>query len=55
MNNQNFNTIDPTQANIPEAADVRKVYFEDDRLPNGEHDKAVKAFLISDAFGEEKK
>lgn len=50
MNNPNFTTIDPTQANIPEAAVVQKVHSENDRLPNGEHDKAVKAFLVSDGI-----
>lgn len=50
MNNPNFTTIDPTQANVSEAAVVQKVHSEDDRLPNGEHDKAVKAFLVSDGI-----
>ncbi len=50
MNNPNFNTIDPNQSNIPEAVVVQKVHSEDDRLPNGEHDKAVKAFLVADGI-----
>lgn len=50
MNNPNFNTIDPLSANIPETAVIQKVHSDDDRLPNGEHDKAVKAFLVSDGI-----
>jgi hypothetical protein len=45
-----LNTIDPNQNNIPETAIIQKVASENDRLPNGEHDKAVKAFYFSDSI-----
>lgn len=43
-------TIDPNQGNIPDTAIIQKVVSENDRLPNGEHDKAVKAFYVSDSI-----
>ena len=43
-------TIDPTLNNLPETANIQKVTSENDRLPNGEHEKAVKAFYISDSI-----
>jgi hypothetical protein len=45
-----LNTIDPNQVNIPETAIIQKVTSENDRLPNGEHEKAVKAFYVSDSI-----
>lgn len=49
MNNK-LTTIDPNQGNIPDAAIIQKVVSENDRLPNGEHEKAVKAFYFSDSI-----
>ncbi len=49
MNNK-LTTIDPNQGNIPDAAIIQKVISENDRLPNGEHEKAVKAFYFSDSI-----
>lgn len=43
-------TIDPNQGNIPETALIQKVISENDRLPNGEHEKAVQAFFRSDSI-----
>lgn len=43
-------TIDPNQGNIPETAHIQKVISENDRLPNGEHEKAVQAFFRSDSI-----
>ena len=43
-------TIDPNQGNIPDTAIIQRVISENDRLPNGEHDKAVKAFYVSDSI-----
>ena len=37
-------TIDPALNNLPETAHIQKITSENDRLPNGEHEKAVKAF-----------
>jgi hypothetical protein len=45
-----FTTIDPNQGNIPETALIQKVISENDRLPNGEHEKAVQAFFRSDSI-----
>jgi hypothetical protein len=45
-----FNTIDPNEANIPETALIQKFLSDRDRLPTEEHDKAVRAFLVSDAI-----
>ena len=49
MNNE-FNTIDPSQSNLPDLAVIEKVVSEEDRLPENEHDKATKAFLLSDSI-----
>jgi hypothetical protein len=45
-----LNTIDPNQNNVPESAVIQKVTSENDRLPNGEHEKAVQAFFRSDSI-----
>ena len=45
-----LNTIDPNQNNVPETAVIQRVASESDRLPNGEHEKAVKAFYFSDSI-----
>jgi hypothetical protein len=45
-----FTTIDLNQGNIPETAIIQKVISENDRLPNGEHEKAVQAFFRSDSI-----
>ncbi|NEQ11231.1 MAG: hypothetical protein F6K37_36625 [Moorea sp. SIO4E2] len=47
---EKFNTIDPTQGNLPKTAVINKVNSEDDRLPEEEHEKAVKAFFVSDGI-----
>ncbi|NEQ68158.1 MAG: hypothetical protein F6K21_22165 [Symploca sp. SIO2D2] len=47
---EKFNAIDPTQGKLPEVAVIAKVNSENDRLPNGEHDKAVHAFFVSDGI-----
>lgn len=43
-------TIDPASKNIPETAVIQKVISEDNRLSQEQHEKAVKAFLISDSI-----
>lgn len=48
--NMNFNSIDPNQANIPETAVVQKVISDEDRLPEEQHNKAVRAFFVSDGI-----
>ena len=48
--NHKLTTIDPNQGNIPNTAIIKKVVSENDRLPNGEHEKAVKAFYFSDSI-----
>lgn len=50
--NSNFNTkiIDPQKANLSENVVIQKVYSEIERLPNHEHEKAVKAFYFSDSI-----
>lgn len=45
-----LNTIDPTQNHIPETATIQKVISESDRLPQPEHERAVKAFYCSDSI-----
>jgi len=42
--------IDPAQHNAPDTAVIQKVASENERLPNGEHEKAVKAFYFSDSI-----
>ncbi len=49
MNNE-FNTIARSQSNLPDLAVIEKVVSEEDRLPENEHDKATKAFLLSDSI-----
>ncbi|MBP0014215.1 MAG: hypothetical protein J7545_18140 [Roseofilum sp. SBFL] len=46
----NFTTIDPTQGKVPEIAVVEKVFSENDRLPEEEHEKAVHAFFTADGI-----
>ncbi len=48
--NNHFNTIDPTQSNLSDFAVIEKVLSEADRLPESEHQKAIKAFLLSDGI-----
>lgn len=48
--NNHLKTIDPSQKNIPENAVIQKVASENNRLSQEEHEKAVKAFLISDSI-----
>ncbi|MBD2345543.1 hypothetical protein [Anabaena subtropica] len=50
MNNTNFNTIDPNQAHLPDEAVIQKVFSDEDKLPNEQHNKAVKAFFVSDGI-----
>jgi len=42
--------IDPNESKIPELALVHKVLADGDKLPEDQHDRAVKAFLISDGI-----
>lgn len=42
--------IDPNESKIPELALVQKVLSDGDKLPEAQHDRAVKAFLISDGI-----
>ncbi|WP_013320676.1 hypothetical protein [Gloeothece verrucosa] len=48
--NSNFNTIDPNQSNVSDLAVIIKVISDEDRLPEDEHKKAAKAFLLSDSI-----
>lgn len=50
--NSNFNTktIEPQKANLSENVVIQRVYSETERLPNHEHEKAVKAFYFSDSI-----
>lgn len=48
--NNNLKTIDPSAKNLPENAVIQKVASENNRLSQEEHEKAVKAFLISDSI-----
>ena len=48
--NTHFNTIDPNQSNLSDLAVIEKVISEEDRLPDSEHEKAAKAFLLSDSI-----
>ena len=50
MNHKNFNTIDPSQSHVPDSAVIQKVLSDNDRLPAEQHDKAVKAFFVSDGI-----
>ncbi|MBH8554684.1 hypothetical protein I8751_20445 [Nostocaceae cyanobacterium CENA357] len=50
MNHNNFHTIDPTQSHLPDSAVVQKVLSDNDRLPTEQHDKAVRAFFVSDGI-----
>lgn len=50
MNHNSFNTIDPSQSHLPDSAVIQKVLFDNDRLPPEQHDKAVKAFVVSDGI-----
>ncbi|OCQ99344.1 hypothetical protein BCD64_12415 [Nostoc sp. MBR 210] len=50
MNHNNFHTIDPSQSHLPDSAVVQKVLSEHDRLPTEQHDKAVRAFFVSDGI-----
>lgn len=48
--NSHFNTIDPNHSNLSDLAFIEKVISEEDRLPDLEHEKAAKAFLLSDSI-----
>lgn len=48
--NNHFKTIDPLQSNLSDFAVIEKVISEEDRLPEDEHEKAAKAFLLSDSI-----
>ncbi len=50
MNYNSFNTIDPSQSHVPDSAVIQKVLSDNDRLPAEQHDKAVKAFFVSDGI-----
>ena len=44
-----FKTINPSQSRIPQSAIIKKVIFDDDRLPETEHEMAVQGFFMSDS------
>lgn len=46
----NLKIIDPTSRQLPEGALIEKVQGENNRLPSEEHDKAVRAFFVSDGI-----
>jgi hypothetical protein len=48
--NDNFHTIEPSQSNLSDFAVIEKVMSEENRLPEDEHEKAAKAFLLSDSI-----
>lgn len=50
MNHTDIKFIDPSESKIPELALVQKVLSDGDKLPENQHDRAVKAFLISDGI-----
>ena len=43
-------TIDPAQLNLPATAEIQKILSDADRLPPEQHERAVKAFLLSDGI-----
>lgn len=50
MSSVDIKFIDPLQSKIPELAVVQKVLSDSDKLPEGQHEQAVKAFLVSDGI-----
>ena len=48
--NDKLSTIDPNQASISTLSSIKKVFSEEDRLPENEHEKAAQAFLLSDGI-----
>jgi hypothetical protein len=50
MSHADIKIIDPLQSKIPELAVVQKVLSDGDKLPEDQHDRAVKAFLVSDGI-----
>ncbi|MEG3928244.1 MULTISPECIES: hypothetical protein [unclassified Microcoleus] len=50
MSYTDIKIIDPNESKIPELALVHKVLSDGDKLPEDQHDRAVKAFLISDGI-----
>ena len=50
MSYTDIKIIDPNESKIPELALVQKVLSDADKLPEAQHDRAVKAFLISDGI-----
>jgi hypothetical protein len=50
MSYTDIKIIDPNESKIPELALVQKVLSDGDKLPEAQHNRAVKAFLISDGI-----
>jgi|GEM_PF-1055937 len=50
MSYTDIKIIDPNESKIPELALVNKVLSDGDKLPKDQHNRAVKAFLISDGI-----
>lgn len=50
MSHADIKIIDPSESKVPELAVVQKVLSDGDKLPEDQHDQAVKAFLISDGI-----
>jgi hypothetical protein len=50
MSHADIQIIDPLQSKIPELAVVQKVLSDAEKLPEDQHDQAVKAFLVSDGI-----
>ncbi|MFB2893293.1 hypothetical protein ACE1CI_10305 [Aerosakkonemataceae cyanobacterium BLCC-F50] len=50
MNHADAKIIDPSELSIPETAVIQKVLSDQEQLPTDQHDKAVRAFLISDGI-----
>ena len=48
--NNNFKTIEPSQSNLSDLAVIERVMSEENRLSDSEHEKAAKAFLLSDSI-----
>lgn len=50
MSHADIKVIDPNESKIPDLAIVQKVLSDGDKLPEDRHDRAVKAFLLSDGI-----
>lgn len=50
MSHADVKIIDPSELSIPETAVIQKILSDQEQLPTDQHDKAVRAFLISDGI-----